>query len=129
MINFQVECHPLLNQQKLIDFCTDRHVAVTAYSPLARADSGLFTNPKVKAIADKHNKSPAQVLIRYQIERNVIVIPKSTNSTRIQENFDVFDFSLTVDEMKQLNSLNSNKRINPETIAKNHKYYPFNEPF
>ena len=126
---FQVECHPLLNQQKLIDFCHDHNVAVTAYSPLAHASFGLLTNPKVKAIGDKHKKSPAQVLIRYQIERNVIVIPKSTNSARIEEDFNVFDFTLTADEMKQLNSLNSNKRLIPETFAKNHKYYPFNEPF
>ena len=92
----------MLNQQKLIDFCTDRHVAVTAYSPLARADSGLFTNPKVKAIADKHNKSPAQVLIRYQIERDVVVIPKSTHNNRIEENFNVFDFTLTQEDVKKI---------------------------
>ena len=117
----------MLTQEKLIQLCNDDSVAVTAYSPLGRGS--LLKDVKIKSIAEKHGKTPAQVLIRYQIERGVIVIPKSVNSTRIKENFNVFDFQLSFDDLKQINSLNNNTRISDVAYAKNHKYYPFNEPF
>lgn len=77
----------------------------------------------------KYNKTAAQVLIRFQVERNVAVIPKSSHNNRIKENFDVLDFSLTKDEVKQIAGLNKNERINKHEEAKNHKDYPFNEPY
>ena len=117
----------MLNQQKLIDFCHNHHVAVTAFGPFASGN--LFTNAKIKAIADKHNKSPAQVLIRYQIQRNVSVLIKTTNSNRMEEHLNVFHFNLTPDDIKQIHSLNNNTRKFQMTEAKQHKYYPFNHPF
>ena len=105
-VNNQIPSSPFKNQQKLIEFCQSHNVTVTAYSPLGHGDKRLLEHAVVKSIAQKHKKTAAQVLIRYHIERNVIVIPKSTKKERIQENFNVFDFSLTQDDMKQLNSLN-----------------------
>ena len=69
------------------------------------------------------------MILRYQIQRNVVVIPKSANNKRIEENFNVFDFTLTQEQVKQVDGLNKNERINKHEEAKNHKYYPFNEPY
>ena len=124
---FQFECHPYFNQQKLIEFCHNHSVAVTAYSPLGRGP--IINDTTIKSIANKYNKTAAQVILRYQIERNVAVIPRSTNSKRIEENFNVFDFTLTPEEVKQIDGLNKNERMNKREEAKNHKYYPFNEPY
>ncbi|XP_006862847.1 PREDICTED: 1,5-anhydro-D-fructose reductase-like [Chrysochloris asiatica] len=87
-ITNQIECHPYLTQQNLIQFCKSRDVSVIAYHPLGGSCEGvdLMDDPVIKMIAQKHNKSPAQILIRFQIQRDVIVIPKSVTPKRIQEN-------------------------------------------
>ena len=130
-VYFQVECHPYFNQQKLIEFCQNNSIAVTAYSPLGQGTA--VKDATIKSIADKYNKTAAQVILRYHIERNVIAIPSSVNNSRIEENFGVLDFSLTNDDVKKINGLNTGKRrIDPVQWmpgAKNHKYYPFNEPY
>ncbi|GAF64615.1 2,5-diketo-D-gluconic acid reductase A [Bacillus sp. TS-2] len=105
----QVECHPYLTQTELKSFCAEHNIFVEAWSPLQQGGEVLQLDV-VQNIAKNHHKSPAQVIIRWHLQNNTIVIPKSVTPSRIQENFDVFDFSLTDEEMKVLSELNRNER-------------------
>ena len=134
----QVESHPYLSQAKLLAFCQKRGIELTAYSPLARtgtAEKKNTTSPledeTVVAIAKAHGVSPAQVCIRWQVQRGVIVIPKSATPARIESNFRVFNFALTEEEMAQMNALNKDWRNNTWTQfgINRHKNYPFNIEF
>ncbi len=105
----QVEFNPFNYQKKLLDFCKENGIQLEGYTPLAR--SKRFDHPEVKKIAEKHSKTPAQILIRWAIQQNVIIIPKSSNPERIKENSNVFDLQLDDEDMKKLNSLNENLRF------------------
>lgn len=133
----QIESHPYLIQEKLIPFAKELGITVTAYSPLASPDRPwaaegeplLLEDPKFKELAAKHNKTPAQIAIRYQIDRNVVVIPKSVTPSRIQENGDVFDFSLSEDDMKVVESFNKPWRACATQRDAKHPLHPFQIPF
>ncbi|XP_066248968.1 aldo-keto reductase family 1 member B1-like [Euwallacea similis] len=129
----QIEVHPYLNQKKLIAHCQAKGITITAYSPLGSpdrpwakpGDSQLLEDPKIQAIAKKYGKTPAQVVIKYGIQRKLIVIPKSVNKSRIQQNFDIWDFALSADDIGHLDSFDCNGRICPYTDAYDHKDHPF----
>ncbi|NWU92074.1 AK1A1 dehydrogenase, partial [Upupa epops] len=123
----QVECHPYLAQNELIAHCQKRGLAVTAYSPLGSPDRTwkhpdepvLLEEPGIKKMAEKYSKSPAQILLRWQVQRKVVAIPKSVTPARIQQNLQVFDFSLTEEEMSHIGSLNKNWRYIVPVITVN----------
>ncbi|KAJ8971640.1 hypothetical protein NQ314_000603 [Rhamnusium bicolor] len=129
----QVECHPYLNQRKLIEFCRSKGIVITGYSPLGSPDRPwakpeepqLLEDPKLKELAVKYKKTPAQIVLRYQVDRGVVAIPKSVTKSRIQQNFDIFDFSLTADDVAYLDTFDVNGRFCPMTSALGHPYHPF----
>jgi diketogulonate reductase-like aldo/keto reductase len=108
----QVEFHPYLNQQDLLAFCRAKGIVIEAYSPLTHGER--LKDPKLVAIAKKYSspkaKSTAQILIRWALQHGLVVIPKSSNRRRIFENADVFDFEISRDDMRLLDSFNENLR-------------------
>ncbi|XP_053623093.1 aldo-keto reductase family 1 member B1-like isoform X1 [Plodia interpunctella] len=130
----QVECHPYFNQARLKAFCEERGIKITAYSPLGSPDRPwaqpgepqLLQDPKLKAIADRLGKTVAQVVLRYQIERGNIVLPKSVTKERIASNFQIFDFKLSAEDVALLDTFDlKNGRLVPMTASLGHKYHPF----
>lgn len=108
----QIELHPLLNQADLRAVNADHNVVTEAYSPLGVGN--LVGHAAVTAIAAAHDKTPAQVLIRWSLQLGNVVIPRSANPERIVENINVFDFELTDDEMATLNGLDDGTRFRPD---------------
>ncbi len=105
----QIELHPTLTQVELREFLAKEDIAVEAWSPLGQGK--ILQNPTLVEIAEKHDKSAAQVIIRWHLQSDSIVIPKSVHEERIKENFDVFNFELNDDEMKRIDALNINERL------------------
>jgi methylglyoxal/glyoxal reductase len=102
----QVEFHPFLYQEELLGFCKNNKIQLEAYSPLTRGKR--LNHPNILELAKKYDKTPAQVLIRWSLQHDIIVIPKSIHEARIKENSQVFDFQLEPKDMKLLDSLNEN---------------------
>lgn len=111
MIN-QVELHPMLSQVELREFLKENSIQVEAWAPLMQGQ--LFENETLSQIANKHNKSIAQVVLRWHLQNGIVIIPKSIKEHRIQENANIFDFELTEEDMSQINSLNQNHRVGPD---------------
>lgn len=114
-----MECHPYLNQSKLTEFCLSKGITITAYSPLgspdrpwAKADDPqLLDDQKLRQIAQKYGKTPAQIVLRYQIQRGNITIPKSVTPSRILENISIFDFNLSPEDVSYIDSFDCNGRV------------------
>ncbi len=104
----QVEFHPFLYQEKLLEFCRLNKIQLEAYSPLTRGER--LNDPRVLALAAKHDRTPAQVLIRWELQHSLVLIPKSGKKEHIIENSRVFDFALSSEEMKLLDSFNEDLR-------------------
>lgn len=104
MVN-QVELHPFFAQPHALEIMNEYHVQAEAWAPLGGGRYDAFNNEVLKEIALKHNKSIGQVMLRWNVQRGVVVIPKSTHIERIQENIDIWDFVLSEDEMNQISSL------------------------
>ncbi|SFA81284.1 MULTISPECIES: aldo/keto reductase [unclassified Bacillus (in: firmicutes)] len=111
MVN-QVEYHPHLTQTELHAFCKKEGIQLEAWSPLKQGE--LITEPVIVEIANKYGKSPAQVILRWDLQNGVVTIPKSTNEKRIIENASIFDFELSTEDMDKINSLNKNERVGPD---------------
>merc|ERR1712100_160313 len=129
----QVENHPFLQQRALVNFCKEHDIVVTAYAPLGAPgrpwgnddEPVVLEQPTVKTIAEKYNKTPAQVLLRYQIQRDIVVIPKSVKEHRIKENFNVFDFELSLDDMKEIDLLERGFRAFGLEKYRKSAFFPF----
>ncbi|XP_054153871.1 1,5-anhydro-D-fructose reductase-like [Oppia nitens] len=130
----QVEAHPYLNQNKLRKFCEERGITLTAYSPLGNPgsvdsnppDRGcLLKDPVILRLAQKYGKNAGQILLKFQTDRNIIVVPKSVNPDRIKSNIQIFDFKLTDEELQELESLDRNYRSNLFEITRDLPNHPF----
>jgi 2,5-diketo-D-gluconate reductase A len=101
----QLELHPAYQQRDIREFHRDRDIQIECYSPLGGQGSGLFENQAIVEIAEKHGKSPAQVIIRWHLQQNLIVLPKSSKPERAKDNFDVWDFTLSAEDVAQIDRL------------------------
>uniref|UniRef100_A0AAQ5Z0M0 NADP-dependent oxidoreductase domain-containing protein n=1 Tax=Amphiprion ocellaris TaxID=80972 RepID=A0AAQ5Z0M0_AMPOC len=119
-VSNQVECHPYFTQPKLLDYCRQKDIVIVGYSPLGTSRDASWVNLKcpplledelLASIAKKYKKTTAQVCLRFNVQRGVVVIPKSFNPDRIKENFEIFDFSLSDAEMTAIEGLNKNIRF------------------
>lgn len=106
MVN-QIETHPLHQQREAQKWLEKYHCQIEAWAPFGEGRRQMFDDPTINAIGKRHNKTAAQTILRWLIQRNVVVIPKSTHIERMQENFNVFDFALTAEEMEQINALDT----------------------
>ena len=110
MVN-EFEVHPLFTQKPLIRFCKEHNIHIIAYTPLARNDDRLRKNLILREIAKKYNKTIYQVILRWDVQNGLTPIPCSKNPERNRANFDIFDFELTEEEMKAIDSININSRL------------------
>jgi diketogulonate reductase-like aldo/keto reductase len=109
----QIELHPHLQQHAAREFHAEQGIATEAWSPLGQG-KGLLEVPAIVAIAQKHGRTPAQVVLRWHIQLGNIVIPKSVTPSRIKENIEVFDFSLDDEDLAAISALNEDRRLGPD---------------
>ena len=132
----QIECHFHLTQEKLVKFARDNRIVVTAYSPLGSPDRpwGKSDEPNlleigiIKNLAEKYNKSPAQILIKFINKLGLVVIPKSVTPSRISENIDILNFDISEEDMETLLDIshtNTWRACVPLSLNKDHVFYPF----
>ncbi len=111
MVN-QMEFHPYVVQQDLVDFCNAKGIQYEAWSPFMQGK--LFKLDICKGLSQKYGKSPAQIILRWNLQKGVVTIPKSSKKERIASNADLFDFELSLEEIAQLDSLDRGERIGPD---------------
>ncbi|MBU0436908.1 aldo/keto reductase [Staphylococcus succinus] len=113
----QIEVHPYFNQQELQDFCDKHDIAVTAWMPLMR-NKGLLEHKLITDMASRYDKTPAQIVLRWHLAHNRLIIPKSKTPKRIRENYDIFDFNLELTDIAEIDSLDRGDRQgnDPENV-------------
>ena len=130
----QIECHPFLPQKKMIEFCKQNEILLTSFRPLGgqkrkASDPSLLDNETVKEIAKKHKKSPSQILLRWHVQQDLVVLAKSTSAEHILSNTNIFDFSLSTDDMHELDKLSCGHRYCPYLDSTTSNQYPFHIEF
>lgn len=136
----QVEMHPYLTQEKLLRFCRESNIAVTAFSPLgaqsyfqlgmAGTDEAVLEHDTIQSIAAEHRRTPGQILLRWGVQRGTAVVAKTSHVPRLRENLAVFDFALSEQEMQRISDLNRNRRFNDPgdfCEAAFHTFFPIYE--
>jgi D-xylose reductase len=118
----QVELHPQLTQEKLLRYCRQEEITVTAFSPLgaesyfsigkAEPEESVLKQPIILEIANRHQKTPAQIVLRWGVQRGTTIVPKTSQAERLTENISIFDFALTDDELQSISALNQHRRFN-----------------
>ena len=104
----QVECHPLLTQTELRKFCREQNIAFQAWAPIMKGQLDL---PVLTELAAKYGKTPAQIVLRWDLQSDILTIPKSIRPERIRENANIFDFELSDEDMARIDALNQNSRF------------------
>lgn len=107
----QIELHPIFQQKEMQVYDRENNIVTQPWSPLGNGNAELLQNPSLKSIAEKYHKTVAQVILRWHLQEGFVIIPKSITPSRIEENFDVFDFELTNEEMNTVRSLDTGKRL------------------
>lgn len=110
----QIELHPLHQRRELVEFCVEHGIAIEAWGPLAQGKSDLFERPEILAAAAAHGKTPAQIVLRWHVQQNRIVFPKTTRKERMLENADIFDFSLADAEMAAIDAYEVGTNLGPD---------------
>ena len=119
MVN-QVEVHPLSSKNNMLNYCNENNIQLVAWSPIMRGQ--IFSNELIMSLAEKYKKTIVQIVLRWHIDRGVVPIPKSSNEERIKENFDIFDFNLSSEDMNAINSLNEGDNISVSGVPQNTTY-------
>ena len=117
----QIELHPDFQQHELREYCEAHKIAVESWSPIGGSRSGnaILQHPLINELSTKYSKTPAQITLRWHLQNNLIVIPKSVHAERIKENYDIFDFELSDDDMQRLAELDANNRIGADPATMN----------
>ncbi|XP_014204976.1 1,5-anhydro-D-fructose reductase-like [Copidosoma floridanum] len=133
-VNNQIEMSLNVNQEPLIEFCKKHDITVTGYSPLGRPGNrygvkNSWDHATIQSLSKKYSKTPAQIACRYVFQMGAAPIPKSITKERIKENFNIFDFALTDEEIKSIQSISTGERVAEMKEAKESIHYPFNIPY
>lgn len=118
----QVECHPYFNQHELKKRMAEYGTVLESWYPLGHGDANLLNEPVLKKIAQKYGKTPAQIILRWHIEEGNSVFPKTTNPAHLKENFDIFDFALTNEDMAEIAKLNKGMRYFTDTLEQQQRF-------
>ncbi|KAK7099584.1 aldo-keto reductase family 1 member A1-like isoform X4 [Littorina saxatilis] len=135
--SLQIEVNPTFSNERLVQFAQTNSMVVSSYAPLGApgrpwkqsTDPCAIEDPVITGLASKKGKSPAQVILRWHLQRGLCVCVKSLNADRIKQNLDVFDFELSAEEMSQISGLNQNFRLYTQGVTAEHPEYPFKAEF